>query len=333
MPRYGISLAHGTIETKPEMARMADDAGFVAIWNSGESIPLFGSMATHTKRAKIGTGTLLTFQHDARNLVQYSDDLQRLSGGRFIYGLGTGTKRRNLNVIGKSWDNRLSRLAETIETIKAAWRTPKDNRFVYEGEYVQLKGQGLGDPAVQRPPIYVGALNTRALRYTAEHCEGLCGHPIASVPFIENHVWPNLEFGFKRAGRTRDGFDHATWVITAISNDRKQALRELKWEAGHFMATRSFAIVLDSQGLESVRLAIQDAFFSDPNDPERLIAAVPDEVAASHGIYGTQDEVREQVKRYESVVDTPTFYSASNPMTQDRIQENLRLMIETFGTA
>src|SRR4051794_33914780 len=133
MARYGISLAHGSIESKPEMARLADEAGFVAIWNSGESIPLFGSMATSTKQAKIGTGTLLTFQHDPRNLVQYSDDLQRLSGGRFIFGLGTGTKRRNINVIGKSWDNRLSRLAETVEVIKAAWRTPRDKRFSYEG--------------------------------------------------------------------------------------------------------------------------------------------------------------------------------------------------------
>jgi alkanesulfonate monooxygenase SsuD/methylene tetrahydromethanopterin reductase-like flavin-dependent oxidoreductase (luciferase family) len=168
-------------------------------------------------------------------------------------------------------------------------------------------------------------------RLAGEHCDGHCGHPIASVPFIQNVAWPAIDIGLKRAGRTRDSFDHASWINCAISNDRTEALRELKFHVGRFLATRSYSSVLDSLGLQKDRVAIQEAFFGKPGDSQALIAAVTDEVALAHGVAGTPDEVREQAKRYNGVIDTPVFYSASAFMSKDRIRENIRNMIETFG--
>jgi alkanesulfonate monooxygenase SsuD/methylene tetrahydromethanopterin reductase-like flavin-dependent oxidoreductase (luciferase family) len=168
-------------------------------------------------------------------------------------------------------------------------------------------------------------------RLAGELCDGLCGHPIASVPFIQNVAWPEIDIGLKRADRTRDSFDHQTWVNCAISNDRNEALRELKYHAGRFLATRSYSMVLDSLGLQKDRIAIQEAFFGKPGDSEALIAAVTDEVALAHGVAGTPDEAREQAKRYTGVVDMPVFYSASALMHRDRVRENIKNMIETFG--
>jgi alkanesulfonate monooxygenase SsuD/methylene tetrahydromethanopterin reductase-like flavin-dependent oxidoreductase (luciferase family) len=180
-------------------------------------------------------------------------------------------------------------------------------------------------------PLYLAAVNLATLRLTGETCDGICGHPIASVPFIQNVVWPALDEGLRRSGRSRAGFDHASWIITAISADRRQALQELKHEVGRFMATRSFSVIPDSQGLETVRLEIQDVFRRYPGDAGRLAAAVPDEVALAHGIAGTPDDVRQQIARYDGVIDTPVLYC---PPIRDkeRVRENFRLMIGTFGS-
>jgi alkanesulfonate monooxygenase SsuD/methylene tetrahydromethanopterin reductase-like flavin-dependent oxidoreductase (luciferase family) len=180
-------------------------------------------------------------------------------------------------------------------------------------------------------PIYLAAVNRAMLRLAGERCEGLCGHPIASVRFIEEVSWPAIDEGLARAGRTRDDFDHNAWIVTAIADDREQAAREAKYHIGRFMATRSYAIILDSQGYEDVRVRIQDAFFNHRDDPQALIDAIPDEVARDHAIYGTPDEVREQAERYEGVVSASTFYCASALMSRDRIRENIGLMIDTFG--
>lgn len=334
--RRAVSLAYSELEDKAALAKKAEDAGFDIVWNSGESIPVFGAMAQTTERIQFGSGVIRAFAHDARVLAQNVADLQILSEGRFILGLGGGTKRMNINQLGKEFDHPATRLRELIQLLRLAWSTEPGKPFSFDGAYYQLKGTGTGGrgyrgPAAQPAPVYLAAVNKDMFRLAGEVCDGLCGHPIASVPFIKNVAWPYIDEGLKKAGRTRKDFDHGSWIITAISNDREQAKREAKFHMARFMATRSYAIVLDTQGLEKVRLEIQDAFFNHNEDLEKLIAAVPDDVAAAHAIYGTPDEVREQVKRYEEVLDTPTFYTASFSMSKERIKENIDLMISTLG--
>ncbi|GIW12526.1 MAG: hypothetical protein KatS3mg061_3583 [Dehalococcoidia bacterium] len=336
MARLGISLAYSDLTEKAELARLADDAGFDYIWNSGESIPVFGAMALTTRRAKIGSGVIRAFAHDARSLAQHCVDLQILSGGRFILGLGGGTKRMNLNTLGEVFDHPAERLRELIALLRALWATPAGHPFSFEGKYYRLGGVGVGSGRrtqheVPPTPVYLAAVNRAMFRLAGEVADGLCGHPIASVRFIQEVAWPAIAEGFRRSGRSGAGFDHHAWVITAISTDRQQALREVKYHMGRFMATRSYAIVLDSQGYTAVRQQVQEAFFGHPDDPERLIAAIPDEVAAQHAIFGTKDEVRRQAMRYQEVVTSVTYYTPSALMAPERIRENLLLTIETFG--
>ncbi|MFN8535638.1 MAG: LLM class flavin-dependent oxidoreductase [Dehalococcoidia bacterium] len=336
MARRGISLAYSELTEKPDLARKADQAGFDYIWNSGESIPVFGAMSLTTQRAKIGSGVVRAFAHDARSLAQHCVDLQQLSGGRFMLGLGGGTKRMNINSLGQAFEHPATRLREMIRLLRTVWATPAGEPLKFEGQYYQYSGSGMGGSRrrqVEIPPtpVYLAAVNRSMFRLAGELCDGLCGHPIASVRFINDVAWPSIDEGLQRAGRTRDSFDHHAWIITAISNDRQQAMREAKFHMARFMATRSYAIVLDSQGLESVRHEVQEAFFQHNEDLEKLIAAVPDEVAAQHAIFGTIDDVRQQAKRYEDLVSTTTFYTASFSMAPDRIRENINLMIEAFG--
>ncbi len=347
MNRHGISLAYSELEEKPALARRAEEAGFDIVWNSGESIPLFGTIAGVTTRARFGSGVIRVFAHEARELAQAAIDLQRLSGNRFVMGLGGGTKRMNINQLGKEFDRPATRIRELIRALRLAWSTPVDEALEFEGTYYQLSGRGLlggGDvpagmglgggsapPAPLETPIYLAAVNRAMLRLAGERCQGLCGHPIASVRFMQEVAWPGIDEGLARSGRTREDFDHNAWIVTAISGDREQAKREAKYHIGRFMATRSYGIVLDSQGYSDVRGRIQEAFFGRQGDPGALIDAVPDEVARDHAIFGTPDEVREQSERYEGVVGTSTFYCASALMSRERIRENIGLMIETFG--
>lgn len=331
MEKIGISVAHSELEDKPGLAKLADQAGFDYIWNSAESIAAFGGMVSLTNKAKIGSGIIRAFEHPARNLATHAYDLQRISHGRWILGLGGGTKYMNIRLLGQPFEHAATRMRELIGILRAVWTTPPGKIVEFKGEYYEYNFPGVAVKDVPPPPIFIAGLNPATIRLTGELCDGICGHPVASVPFIQNIVWPNLDAGLKKAGKTRKDFEHHGWIITSISNDRKQALRELKHEVGRFMSTRSFAIVPDSQGLESVRLAIQDAFFNHPGNPDKLIDAVPDDVAYLHGIAGTPDDVREQFKRYEGVIDVPAFYCPPLPGQKERTLENLKNMIEVFG--
>ena len=345
--KRGISLAYSDLEAKPQLAHDAESAGFDLIWNSGESIPLFGSIAKTTNITPFGSGVIRAFAHDIRELAQSSVDLQRLSGNRFILGLGGGTKRMNINQLGKEFDHPATRLREMIKGLKIAWATPYNEDMDFQGQYYSLVGKGLrgvisdsglagfGGEATNTPPepalIYLAAVNKAMFRLAGDLCDGLCGHPIASVRFINEVAWPSIDEGLNRSNRTREAFDHNAWIVTAISPDEKQAEREAKLHIARFMATRSYGIILDSQGYSDVREKIQEAFFQTPNDVDALINAVPDEIAREHSIYGNIDQVREQAQKYEGVVNTSTFYCASALMSHERIHENIKFMIEAFG--
>ncbi len=349
MNRKGVSLAYTALADKPLLARLAEERGFDVVWNSGNSVGLNGAMTQATRRPQFGTGVVHAFAHDPRSLAVACADVQELSEDRFILGLGGGTKRGNINRLGREFDHPATRIRELIHAMRLAWSTPASEEVGYHGRYVELTGGGLrgggqalafgrpyevaetrqpGEP--RETPIYLAAVNRAMFRLAGDLCQGLCGHPMASLRFIEETAWPEIDVGLTRSGRSRADFDHEAWIITAISADREQALREVKHHMARFMATRSYAIVLDSQGYEDVRHAIQDAFFNRRGD-EALIAAVPDEVAREHAIFGTPDEVRRQAERYEGVVDTSTFYCASSLMSKERIRENVELMIQTFG--
>ena len=350
MNRRGVSLAYTALADKPLLARLAEERGFDVVWNSGDSVALNGAMTQATTRPDFGTGVVRAFVHEPRALAVACADVQELSGNRFILGLGGGTKRANINQLGREFDHPATRIRELISAMRLAWQTPASEEVGYHGRYVELTGGGLrgrgqalafGRPyevaATPQPgetrvtPVYLAAVNRAMFRLAGDLCQGLCGHPMASLRFIQETAWPAIDLGLERSGRSRSDFDHEAWIITSISADRKQALREVKHHMARFMATRSYAIVLDSQGYEDVRHAIQDAFFNHRGDDEALIAAVPDEVAREHAIFGTPDEVREQAERYEGAVDTSTFYCASSLMSKERIRENVEMMIQTFG--
>ena len=328
-----ISIAGSHLARKPALARLAEEAGFGTVWNSGESIPAFAAMMERTESVRIGSGVFRAFQFEPRNLAQHTADLQRLYGGRFVLGLGGGTKGWNILTLGRDFPHPASRLREMIRAMRLGWATPSDERLAFDGEFYSFEGAALDwndDGTSPEAPVYIAAVNPGMLRLAGDLGAGLCGHPIASVGFIRDIVWPHIDVWLERSGRTRADFDHQGWITYAISRDRRQALRELKLSIGPFLATRSYASVLDSQGHQAVRERVQEAFFGRPGDADALAEAIPDDIAAEHGIFGTPEEVVEQAQRYEGVIDTLCLYSANASMTYERTHENLELAIEAF---
>jgi hypothetical protein len=78
-------------------------------------------------------------------------------------------------------------------------------------------------------------------------------------------------------GRSREGFDLAAWVITAIDNDRRQARRDAAYQIGWYLSTRSYAPITDFHGWQREKQAIEHAYFVE-KDMEAVADAVTDEM-------------------------------------------------------
>jgi alkanesulfonate monooxygenase SsuD/methylene tetrahydromethanopterin reductase-like flavin-dependent oxidoreductase (luciferase family) len=105
-------------------ARAAEDAGFDALWTSETNhdpfLPLVLA-AKDTSRIQLGTSIAVAFPRSPMVLAQLAWDLQALSNGRFVLGLGTQVKAHNERRFGVKWEAPGPRLREMLEMIRAIW--------------------------------------------------------------------------------------------------------------------------------------------------------------------------------------------------------------------
>ncbi|WP_459981181.1 LLM class flavin-dependent oxidoreductase, partial [Mycobacterium avium] len=101
MSTFGLSVLAPDLAAMKVTATAADQAGFDAVWASefytrSGSISM-AAMATSTDRCRIGSSILYGVGRSPLVLATEARDLDELSGGRIVLGIGNGTKRMMSN--------------------------------------------------------------------------------------------------------------------------------------------------------------------------------------------------------------------------------------------
>ena len=340
--RRSIVLVMDSIAEMVEVGRLAESAGFDLAWtweffNKNAYVRL-AAVAAATRRIGLGTGIAYAFGRAPLLTASAAADLDELSGGRMVLGLGTGTKRMNQDWYGMPFEHPAPKAAELCRLLRQVWANP-DKPFRFRGEFYDLNVPQYARPGQAREaiPIYLAGVNPIMVRTAAETADGLVGHPIYPRDYIRDHVRPAVEEGLRRANRPRDAFTLASCVIMSVSPDRELARREARQQVAFYSTVRTYDLMLDSTGFSAEKEAIRAAFKTlDPSKPEPTIAAMADAVSdamlAQTAVAGTPDECREQLAAYDGLLDLPMFYPPTFGVDSARILENHRLIIEAFAT-
>ncbi|UYN95594.1 MAG: LLM class F420-dependent oxidoreductase [Enhydrobacter sp.] len=180
--------------TPQELAIAAEERGFDSLWSPEHShIPLsrkspfpsggelpkkyYDAMdpfvalmaaAAVTKSIKVGTGVCLIVQRDPIQTAKLVASIDQLSGGRFLFGVGNGWNRDEMENHGTVFETRHKLARERIEAMKAIWTKSKPE---YHGELVNFDSMMTWPKPLQKPypPILVGGAfpygARRAIRY------------------------------------------------------------------------------------------------------------------------------------------------------------------------
>jgi probable F420-dependent oxidoreductase len=132
--------------------------------------------AAATRKLKIGTGILLVPQHEPIVTAKAIASLDRLSGGRFIFGIGGGWNVDEMENHGARYDNRFKIMREHVLAMKALWT--KDEAS-FKGEFVTFDPVWSWPKPAQRPhpPIILGGESDHTLRRVVEYCDGWFPRP------------------------------------------------------------------------------------------------------------------------------------------------------------
>ncbi len=325
--KTGIILGSPTIAGQIATARRAEAAGFESVWTteffSAHGLVRLAAVATATERVKLGTAIAYAFMRTPMLAASAAMDIDEISGGRMILGLGSGTERMNKEWYSMPFDDPPApRIKDAIGLIRAAIAAQKGGGLKYDGPYYQVKIPAYGRPRAARPeiPVCLAAVNKGMIRAAAATADGLIGHPVFTRKYIAEAVLPELQ---------GSRCELLPYVITAVADSTEQARNEARGQIAFYYTTRLYHSILRPHGWEANGEAIASAFRK--GDYAAMAAAVTDEMVDQIAIAGTPDEVRDQLKAWEGLADHVLLYTPSIGIKGERVQQNLDAIVDTFA--
>lgn len=222
-----------------DVARRAEDLGYDSLWRGDHiAIPTFGSelyeLYARSERSPAGAAplekdpplldalTVLAFVASATTSVQFATSvyvlplralmitarlvttLDVLTGGRFMFGIGTGWLKTEFDVVGIPFESRGSMTTEYIRALKALW-TQEDPQF--EGSFFSIRDVKFEPKPIRcpHPPIVIGGDSPAALRRAAVVGDGWYGHAWPPEKMLE--LVRRLRELRREAGREHEPFE------------------------------------------------------------------------------------------------------------------------------
>ncbi|NNL65171.1 MAG: LLM class flavin-dependent oxidoreductase, partial [Myxococcales bacterium] len=133
------SLMAGEIASSGEVAAGLERQGYAAAWSfEGPHDPFFPLVlaARETQTIELGTSIAVAFARNPMICAQIAWDLQTLSRGRFILGLGTQVKPHIVKRFSQPWSRPAARMREFVQAIRAIWACwGEGERLDFQGEF------------------------------------------------------------------------------------------------------------------------------------------------------------------------------------------------------
>ena len=332
--KIGLTLTGDqiTLSETIRFAREAEDAGFDSVWVTelwrDAFVPLT-AIAMETKRVRIGTAIALVMARSPALMELHASSVDELSGGRLVLGIGPGPKAWNENWHGVRFYPPAPYLREYTEVLRLMWTAHSGRSIDYEGKYLKIRGyQRFPVPYRERIPIYFGAVMPRLLHATGAVADGLCLTPFHTARYITDIVRPHIAEGQKEAKREGQKLEFACMTVCAVDADGKKARERAKGQIAFYSTIPYYDVVLDLHGFSQQKKRIREAWSR--GDVRGMIGAVTDDMVALIAVAGTPAECREQLTRYEGLVDEVKFYSPTTGLSRDEVVANHQATLRAF---
>ncbi len=307
MSRFSLGIGIAGAAEVARLAKRAEAAGFQTLWTAemfhDPFLPL-AAAATATASIQLGTSIALAFVRSPWVTALAALDLDILSDGRFILGLGTGLKRVTERWHGVAYGKPTPHIRECVQVIRLiSERAHRGEPIRFSGQYYDVDIQGWTrplPPVRPRFPIYLAGVREGMIRTAAQVADGLLGHPIYSLRWITEVVLPSLARGLTDSGRRRQDFQLCLGVCCAIDSDVQKARRDAAATIAFYATVKTYEPVFAAFPREVRR--IQEAAMG--NDSRAMTDAVSEEMIDAFAIAGTADTARRKIAPYVELADT-----------------------------
>ena len=308
-------------------ARAAEDLGFAGLWTSETKHDAFLPLAiaaNETREIELGTSVAIAFSRSPMETAQTAWDLQDLSDGRFVLGLGTQVKAHVTRRFSMPWGKPAARLREYIMALREIWDSfQNEGPLQFEGEFYRhtLMTPFFNPGPIDHPqiPVYIAGVNTRLARLAGETCDGFHVHPFHSPEYVRQTVKPTIAEGADEAGRDPAQVTLATsvFVISAESEEEAAEQREsVRSQISFYASTPTYRTVLEAHGWKEVGEKL--GTMAREKKWREMPALITDEMLAAFAIEAAPDEIGPALEdRYDGLIDRVALYIPFVPGERD----------------
>jgi probable F420-dependent oxidoreductase len=187
-------------DTMRAQVREAEELGYDAVVGAETQHDPFLAMALAAQepsRLQLVTGIALAFTKSPVATAYIAWDLQAMSGGRFVLGLGTQVKGHVTRRFGMPWSKPAQRMKDYVGAMRACWNTWQTGApFEFHSEHynLSLMTPNFSPPPVEHPhiPVMIAAVQERMLQVGGEVCDGVRLHGIVTRRYLDEIAFPNL---------------------------------------------------------------------------------------------------------------------------------------------
>ncbi len=315
-----------------ESAELAERVGYDGLWSAEVDhdpfLPL-ALAAEHTERIQLGTGIAVAFGRNPMTLAMVANDLQTLSRGRFMLGLGSQIKPHIEKRFSMPWSHPAPRMRELIMAVRAIWASWSDgSRLAFRGEfYRHTLMTPMFDPGPNpygNPLIFLAAVGPQMTEVAGQVADGMLAHPFTTQRYLREVTEPALGRGLATSGRVRGDMEISFPGLVVTGPDEAgvaAATKAVKSQLAFYGSTPAYRPVLELHGWGDLQTDLNT--LSKRGSWDEMADLIDDDILDTFAVVGEIDDIAGRVlDRFGGLIDRFNFY-APYPMEPERWAEVL----------
>lgn len=312
-----------------KIVQAADRAGVHSLWSidyyNRSSLARAAAFAAVSATPIVGTSVTPLFARSPLALASAAADVQAIARGRFVLGVGSSTRRMNQDWYGTALTHPAPQVRERIDLIRRLI-AHRSGPFSYEGRFDRIAMAHYDRTALPDSVMILAAgVGEHMVGVAGECADGFVGHTIASAAYLRDAARPLLVKGAARANRDAAQLLMTTQIVAAAGTDPLAPRRDAAAQVGFYATPKGYDALFPGGQFAAERAAARDALAR--GDVPGVIAA-GEAMVDEHAVFGTPEDVTEQLRRYADVVHWALLYPPHFGVDPERIHANELRLIE-----
>jgi len=301
-------VAGSTLASIASGATALEASGHGCMWSVEAQhdpfLPLVAA-ASSTSRMRLGTNIAVAFARNPMTVAVAARDLQQLSKGRFILGLGPQVRAHIERRFSMPWSWPVARMREYVLALRAIWASwETGERLCFEGKFYRhtLMGPNFdpGPTGYGPPPVYLAAVGPQMTAAAGEVADGVLCHPLTTPSYLSAVTRPAL-------GSARVVVASVLAATGASEPALAASIHNVRRKIAFYAATPAYRPILDLHGLGDLQPSLNE--LARAGRWEDMAGLVDDPVLSRFAVVGRPAEIGRAVReRFAGLADRVAIY-------------------------